>query len=612
MCGIGAIVSGIRLSGYPVERETSCKERPQVSKVKSIQYPTIRDIWEALTLRGPDHIGQQTISVGIAEPKNCHNDQRTCKTTAKLRKMTEDLHKCEQCLTTNGVCKLNAELPLDGAVGTSGQAQSGLPHISIEDQNLAAKIQLVGSSLQLRGVHQVSQPLKDSSGSVLVYNGEIFGGLFVGPEENDSEILLSALQKCCTCSCHLCLDSEERCGCIGLTVSSNAHATIPQVLSQLRGPWALIYWQAESQSLWFGRDAFGRRSLLVHWPSDLDPRLVFTSVAPQEIPNLSVTMVPDQSVPHTICSGVNLCDSEKPYRDKVQNENTSGDFIFPLDFASNSSNSICKGKKTEAFSHKETMEGIDRGILKHGQAKDQGCLVDANLRCPDSGIYDYWEELPCGIYSVSMHNPSSLKVEHFYECGIGEPRLPSLSVGLTGTVKKYEWQDELLLKLIQWDRRLVEPNKVNLLTSSRADCNINQTCKFGEANELVGIHDAHILTGTSKARNDASALLGKSLERDSLKSLDPYQTVKNILQNEKEFQLKVSLRDNREAARHFQSKDEQANDAQHSKPGFEHESFSDISIQGEGKTEYYAVQRLQEALKEAVKRRTSNIRRLCQ
>ncbi|KAJ7518956.1 hypothetical protein O6H91_20G016900 [Diphasiastrum complanatum] len=323
-------------------------------------------------------------------------------------------------------------------------------------------------------------------------------------------------------------------------------------------------------------------------------------------------MVPDQSVPHTICSGVNLCDSEKPYRDKVQNENTSGDFIFPLDFASNSSNSICKGKKTEAFSHKETMEGIDRGILKHGQAKDQGSLVDANLRCPDSGIYDYWEELPCGIYSVSMHNPSSLKVEHFYECGIGGPRLPSLSVGLTGTVKKYEWQDELLLKLIQWDRRLVEPNKVNLLTSSRADCNINQTCKFGEANELVGIHDAHILTGTSKARNDASALLGKSLERDSLKSLDPYQTVKNILQNEKEFQLKVSLRDNREAARHFQSKDEQANDAQHSKPGFEHESFSDISIQGEGKTEYYAVQRLQEALKEAVKRRTSNIRRLCQ
>lgn len=35
-----------------------------------------------------------------------------------------------------------------------------------------------------------------------------------------------------------------------------------------------------TRTLWFGRDAFGRRSLLVHWPTAEDPRLLLSSVAP--------------------------------------------------------------------------------------------------------------------------------------------------------------------------------------------------------------------------------------------------------------------------------------------------------------------------------------------
>lgn len=38
--------------------------------------------------------------------------------------------------------------------------------------------------------------------------------------------------------------------------------------------------QAVSQTLWFGRDAIGRRSLLIHLPSTNDPRFLLTSVAP--------------------------------------------------------------------------------------------------------------------------------------------------------------------------------------------------------------------------------------------------------------------------------------------------------------------------------------------
>ena len=37
---------------------------------------------------------------------------------------------------------------------------------------------------------------------------------------------------------------------------------VPQVLGALRGPWAFAFWHAASRTLWYGRDSFGRRSLL--------------------------------------------------------------------------------------------------------------------------------------------------------------------------------------------------------------------------------------------------------------------------------------------------------------------------------------------------------------
>ena len=49
-----------------------------------------------------------------------------------------------------------------------------------------------------------------------------------------------------------------------LTAATDA-AGIVAVLERIRGPWALAFWQADAQQLWFGRDYFGRRSLLWRW-----------------------------------------------------------------------------------------------------------------------------------------------------------------------------------------------------------------------------------------------------------------------------------------------------------------------------------------------------------
>ncbi|XP_061989650.1 uncharacterized protein LOC133708207 isoform X3 [Rosa rugosa] len=69
----------------------------------------------------------------------------------------------------------------------------------------------------IRGVNPVVQPLIDLNMNVLVYNGEIFGGIEIASEENDGEVLMGLLGGCESC--------------------------VPNVVSRIKGPWAIIYWQ---------------------------------------------------------------------------------------------------------------------------------------------------------------------------------------------------------------------------------------------------------------------------------------------------------------------------------------------------------------------------------
>ena len=98
-----------------------------------------------------------------------------------------------------------------------------------------AALELRGSLLQLRGSAVGQTPLVDDRGNVLLFNGEIFGGLDVPRGANDGRCLLAALGRAAT------------------------GAGVVAVLSALRGPWALVYWQAAARTLWLGRDAIGER-----------------------------------------------------------------------------------------------------------------------------------------------------------------------------------------------------------------------------------------------------------------------------------------------------------------------------------------------------------------
>ncbi|XP_032813164.2 asparagine synthetase domain-containing protein 1 [Petromyzon marinus] len=145
------------------------------------------------------------------------------------------------------------------------------------------ELRFLARVLHLRGDSPEPQPAVDARGNVLLWNGEVFGGLEVPPGESDTSVVLRALA-----------------GDGGDSGSDGVDSAIVSTLSLVRGPWALLYYQRASRCLWFGRDCFGRRSLLWLFPEagdagdgggsgggggTVDPRwFAISSVASQQVP----------------------------------------------------------------------------------------------------------------------------------------------------------------------------------------------------------------------------------------------------------------------------------------------------------------------------------------
>lgn len=111
------------------------------------------------------------------------------------------------------------------------------------------RLDLLASVLHMRGLAPRPQPLIGVDGNVLLWNGEVFGGegVEVDEAEGDTAWVLAKLQA---------LETEAL--ATGVPFADLFVAT----MSTVHGPWALVYWQAATQQLWFGRDRVGRRSLV--------------------------------------------------------------------------------------------------------------------------------------------------------------------------------------------------------------------------------------------------------------------------------------------------------------------------------------------------------------
>lgn len=77
--------------------------------------------------------------------------------------------------------------------------------------------------------------IESNSVVVNVFKGEIFGGINVESDSNDGEILMRTLGSCCSCS-----SREHASAC---SSNGKGRTSVLDVLSTIKGPWAVIYWQ---------------------------------------------------------------------------------------------------------------------------------------------------------------------------------------------------------------------------------------------------------------------------------------------------------------------------------------------------------------------------------
>ncbi|KAG8924498.1 hypothetical protein FRC01_011421 [Tulasnella sp. 417] len=112
------------------------------------------------------------------------------------------------------------------------------------------KASAYSSVLHLRGEGVTPQPHQTQDGDILCWNGEIFEGLDILPNENDGKKLFEALTR-----------TKQP----------------VDVLAQIEGPYAFVFYQTSTNTLYYARDPLGRRSLLVHHPTEEQPYFIIAS-----------------------------------------------------------------------------------------------------------------------------------------------------------------------------------------------------------------------------------------------------------------------------------------------------------------------------------------------
>ncbi|KAG6381366.1 hypothetical protein JVT61DRAFT_5780 [Boletus reticuloceps] len=114
-------------------------------------------------------------------------------------------------------------------------------------------LEFYASELRLRGNIPIVQPHTES-GDVLCWNGEVFE--WPGdPADNDGQKVFERFQRA----------PEPR--------------SISEIIGNIEGPYAFVFYQGSSKKLYFARDPLGRRSLLIHKPTLINPIFLLASVS---------------------------------------------------------------------------------------------------------------------------------------------------------------------------------------------------------------------------------------------------------------------------------------------------------------------------------------------
>ena len=128
---------------------------------------------------------------------------------------------------------------------------------------LENELWLVGSVLHIQGPEISKQPYTDADGNILLWNGEVFSGLrnFIAGVSDTVQISL-LLQKVIKVAIEKHNIAHGSASTDVLSLSAAVLAAVTHCIGDVNGPYAFIYYNKTLQLLIYGRDPWGRRSLL--------------------------------------------------------------------------------------------------------------------------------------------------------------------------------------------------------------------------------------------------------------------------------------------------------------------------------------------------------------
>ncbi|CAI5528235.1 unnamed protein product, partial [Closterium sp. Naga37s-1] len=404
----------------------------------------------------------------------------------------------------------------------------------------------------------------DQHGNVLLFNGEIFGGLPVlQPEQNDARCLLSALSSCCSCRCPSPQTLNTTSGAASLksghdnpsTTSSKDHISsassgssnipstpvsfsqsssssppsthpdpppsplsarpalpcphphsVPRLLSSLRGPFALAYWQATAGTLWLARDFMGRRSLLLHGPCwegsgkakrgeekegrEENERREEKEGGEESERGEEESGVRSTFVVSSVCPSP--CTPRLSSAERAGSEARTGEGALERAERTGGGRVERGGESARNWAGERGAEIGERGIGAEageggevgggrrgnggGEAIDQSGLSSESTQnsaggargrergggggeaVDQSGLpeFRYWQELPCGIYSTVLPSHGEGVSEGLRESeGVSEGSREREGVKVREDEWewfRHEWEDETVQRLLTWQR----------------------------------------------------------------------------------------------------------------------------------------------------------------
>lgn len=148
--------------------------------------------------------------------------------------------------------------PDDSQIISSPDKESATNHYTaprkFESRNVC--LTLASTVLSLRGECVVRQPLRDSpTGSLLCWNGEAWkiGGIDI--LDNDTKVIFDLLIKAAQSN-----DADDN---PNIPLYEQGLQNLLYAIGSIAGPFAFVFYDARHKRVLYGRDALGRRSLLM-------------------------------------------------------------------------------------------------------------------------------------------------------------------------------------------------------------------------------------------------------------------------------------------------------------------------------------------------------------